>query len=247
MCCCRRRLSTTGGTPSSPVPEIGTLGLTRRELETCPREPDCGPERKRRSIHRPPTGGAPALDPTDERRLGNGATAGSEAPALAKATGNRYPHPPTATAPVVDSTAASIEFEVCPTWTNCTVAFGSKDGVLMGDDLRLLMRKRSRALPYMFTPQPRPSFRCQTSKSPPTTASNLLSLSLESQSSRLESLNQMSDGTVSACTAVDPTSTKAASAATVRQHSRCPQQPPAARKSQPPSARDDRNGAANYL
>ena len=51
------------------MPEIGTLGLTRRELETCPREPDCGPERKRRSIHRPPTGGAPALDPTDERRL----------------------------------------------------------------------------------------------------------------------------------------------------------------------------------
>ena len=35
------------------------------ELETCPRESDCGPERKRRSIHRPPNGGAPALDPTD--------------------------------------------------------------------------------------------------------------------------------------------------------------------------------------
>ena len=28
------------------------LGLTRRELETCLREPDCGPERKRRRIHR---------------------------------------------------------------------------------------------------------------------------------------------------------------------------------------------------
>ena len=34
------------------MPESGVLGLTRRELETCPREPDCGPERKRRNIHR---------------------------------------------------------------------------------------------------------------------------------------------------------------------------------------------------
>ena len=34
------------------MPEIGMLGLTRRELETCLREPDCGPERKRRRIHR---------------------------------------------------------------------------------------------------------------------------------------------------------------------------------------------------
>ena len=33
--------------------ESDMLGLTRRELETCPWEPDCGPERKRRSIHRP--------------------------------------------------------------------------------------------------------------------------------------------------------------------------------------------------
>ena len=40
------------------------LGLTRRELETCPRVPDCGPARKRRNEPPAPTGGAPAPDPT---------------------------------------------------------------------------------------------------------------------------------------------------------------------------------------
>ena len=76
------------------MPEIGTLGLTRRELETCPRESDCGPERKRRSIHRPPTGGAPALDPTDERRLETEPRRGVRHRHLAKAAGNSYPLPP---------------------------------------------------------------------------------------------------------------------------------------------------------
>ena len=73
------------------MPEIGTLGLTRRELEPCPRAPDCGPERKRRSIHRRPTGGAPALDPTDERRLETEPRRGVRHRQTAKAAGNSYP------------------------------------------------------------------------------------------------------------------------------------------------------------
>ena len=51
-----------------------------------------------------PTGGAPAPDPTDERRLETESRRGVRHRQRAKAAGNSYPHPPTATAPVVDST-----------------------------------------------------------------------------------------------------------------------------------------------
>ena len=56
-----------------------------------------------------PTGGAPALDPTDERRLETEPRRGVRYRLRAKAAGNSYPHPPTATAPVVDSTRSPTD------------------------------------------------------------------------------------------------------------------------------------------
>ena len=100
------------------MPEIGTLGLTRRELETCPREPDCGPERKRRSIHRPPTGGAPAPDPTDERRQRRLETEPRRGVRHRHRESRRQqlPPTPTATAPVVDSTTYSSWLNQVELW-----------------------------------------------------------------------------------------------------------------------------------
>ena len=46
------------------MPEIGMLGLTRRELETCPWESDCGPAAKAPDEPPNPTGYAPPLDST---------------------------------------------------------------------------------------------------------------------------------------------------------------------------------------
>ena len=43
-------------------------GFGERGEETCPRGPDCGPVRKRRISHRPPTGYAPPLDSTSASR-----------------------------------------------------------------------------------------------------------------------------------------------------------------------------------
>ena len=87
---------------------LGRLGFDVtpvRDAGTCPREPDCGPERKRRSIHRPPTtGGAPALDPTDERRLETEPRRGVRHRHSAKAAGNSNPLRLPPIAPVVDST-----------------------------------------------------------------------------------------------------------------------------------------------
>ena len=40
-------------------------GFGERGEETCPWGPDCGPVRKRRISHRPPTGYAPPLDSTE--------------------------------------------------------------------------------------------------------------------------------------------------------------------------------------
>ena len=60
-----------------------------------------------RGLRARPTGGAPALDPTDERRLETEPRRRVRHRQRAKAAGNSYPHPPTATAPVVDSTVLS--------------------------------------------------------------------------------------------------------------------------------------------
>ena len=45
-------------------------GFGERGEETCPRNSDCGPARKRRMSHRLPTGYAPPLDSTDGTALG---------------------------------------------------------------------------------------------------------------------------------------------------------------------------------
>ena len=69
--------------------EIGALGLTRRQLEACPRAPDCVLERKRPSIHRGPNRGRASSRSYRSTATGNGVIARSEAPPTAKSEPGR--------------------------------------------------------------------------------------------------------------------------------------------------------------